>query len=747
GTHYDVGATFPLTANTTIYAEWTPMSYTITYNANGATSGSAPAATTAAGAQVLPGNTGNMAITNYGFLGWNTAADGSGTSYNAGASFTPLANTTLFARWVTYTITFDGNSASSGTAPAAVNRFGAFTLPTNTGSLAKVGYTFGGWNTNTAGTGTTYAAGASYTAAANVTLYALWSALPVYTITYNANSATSGSVPAAQSGNAGSYTLATNSGNLARTNYIFDGWNTAADGSGTSYATGITYSLAGSVTLYAKWLPLFTITYAANGATSGSVPTFTPSLAGNVNLATNSGNLARTNYIFDGWNTNAAGTGQTYVEGGIFNLSSNVTLYAKWIQLFNITFDGNGATSGSSPIFANSLASTVTLPGNDGTYARTGYVWGGWNTQPDGSGTTYAGGASYTLAANSSLYSLWLPLFTITYDSNGATSGSVPTFTPSLAGNVNLATNSGNLTRGGYIFSGWNTNSTGTGTAYAQGATYALASNVTLYANWVVSVRTITFDANGSTSGAAPAALVANPGSVTLPSQSTLARDGYNLVGWSDAANGGTTYGLGATFTLANDITLYAVWAVKPVYPLGATWISRTVMPLSGGQVTLTGFGFDRLVSVTLAGVPVVVVSSAYDRVVLDLPAMPAGAYVLSFTATTSKLDYAQALRYQADKVMAIANFLNSVSMNLGKLQTVDAVVASAGKFGSITLALTTSAGTPKLVRKNAAKLVQVVQLAQRLTAVYRAPVNLSLNFNAGSAISGIQLTFSPGNG
>ena len=323
----------------------------------------------------------------------------------------------------------------------------------------------------------------------------------------------------------------------------------------------------------------------------------------------------------------------------------------------------------------------------------------------------------------------------------------MPTFTPSLAGNVNLATNSGNLTRGGYIFSGWNTNSAGTGTAYAQGATYALASNVTLFANWVVSVRTITFDANGSTSGAAPAALVANPGSVTLPSQSTLARDGYNLVGWSDAANGGTTYGLGATFTLANDITLYAVWALKPVYPLGATWISRTVMPLSGGQVTLTGFGFDRLVSVTLAGVPVVVVSSAYDRVVLDLPAMPAGAYVLSFTATTSKLDYAQALRYQADKVMAIANFLNSVSMNLGKLQTVDAVVASAGKFSSITLALTTSAGTPKLVRKNAAKLVQVVQLAQRLTAVYRAPVNLSLNFNAGSAISGIQLTFSPGNG
>ena len=671
GTHYDVGATFALSANTTIYAEWTPMAYTITYNANGATSGTAPAATTAAGAQILAGNTGSMAITNYGFLGWNTAADGSGTNYNAGASFTPLANTTLFARWVTYTITFDGNSATSGTAPAAVNRFGAFTLPTNTGSLAKVGYTFAGWNTNTAGTGTTYAAGASYTAAANVTLYALWSALPVYTITYNSNSATSGSVPTSQSGNPGNY-----------------------------------------------------------------------------NLATNSGNLARTNYIFDGWNTNAAGTGQTYVEGGVFTLSSNVTLYAKWIQLFNITFDGNGATSGSSPIFANAIASTVTLPGNDGTFARTGYVWGGWNTQPDGSGTTYAGGASYTLAANSSLYSLWLPLFTITYDANGAATGTVPTFTPTLGGTVTLATNTGNLARGGYYVTGWNTAANGSGTSYAEGASFVLSGNVTLYAKWVVSVRTITFDGNGSSAGSAPAALVASPGSVTLPSQSALVRDGYNLIGWSDANNGtGTTYGLGGNFTLANDITLYAVWQLKPVYPVGASWISRTIMPLSGGQVTLTGFGFDRLVSVTLGGVPVAVASAAYDRVVLNLPAMPAGAYVLSFIATTSKLDFAQALRYQADKVVAIANYLNTVSMNLGKLQTVDAIVASAGKFGSITLALTTSVGNAKSIRQNAAKLVQVVKLAQRISAVYSAPVNLSLNFNAGAAITGIQLTFSPSNG
>jgi len=48
-------------------------------------------------------------------------------------------------------------------------------------------------------------------------------------------------------------TLASNSGNLAKTGYTFAGWNTAADGSGTSYAPGASYTSNAAVTLYAKW--------------------------------------------------------------------------------------------------------------------------------------------------------------------------------------------------------------------------------------------------------------------------------------------------------------------------------------------------------------------------------------------------------------------------------------------------------------------------------------------------------------
>ena len=75
-----------------------------------------------------------------------------------------------------------------------------------------------------------------------------------YAVSYNVNGATSGTGPGAQAKTQGiDLTLAANSGNLAKTNYTFAGWNTAADGSGTSYATGATYSTDAALVLFAKW--------------------------------------------------------------------------------------------------------------------------------------------------------------------------------------------------------------------------------------------------------------------------------------------------------------------------------------------------------------------------------------------------------------------------------------------------------------------------------------------------------------
>jgi uncharacterized repeat protein (TIGR02543 family) len=75
-----------------------------------------------------------------------------------------------------------------------------------------------------------------------------------YTVTYNANGATSGTAPADQTKIAGTdLTLATNSAGLARDGFTFAGWNTASDGSGESYAAGETYGTDADLTLYAEW--------------------------------------------------------------------------------------------------------------------------------------------------------------------------------------------------------------------------------------------------------------------------------------------------------------------------------------------------------------------------------------------------------------------------------------------------------------------------------------------------------------
>ena len=80
-----------------------------------------------------------------------------------------------------------------------------------------------------------------------------------------------------------------------------------------------------------------TITYSANstqhqeGVVTGSVPSPETKNTGNVVVAANSGNLERQGFIFAGWNTLANGSGTTYAAGtGTYNLTTNVTLYAKW---------------------------------------------------------------------------------------------------------------------------------------------------------------------------------------------------------------------------------------------------------------------------------------------------------------------------------------------------------------------------------------------------------------------------------
>ncbi|WP_027085625.1 InlB B-repeat-containing protein [Cohnella panacarvi] len=581
------------------------LKYAVIYDGNGATSGTVPDDGNGyemnASATIL-GNSGNLVRTGYTFTGWNTKPDGTGTDYDAGdTAAIGTEGVMLYAQWSinSYAVAFDGNGSESGTAPAG----GSYvynsnnTLPGNTGGLAKIGYTFAGWNTQPNGNGTDYAAGSSYTmGAGDVTLYAKWT-INSYSLSYDGNGATSGSAPAGGSHNYSSDVVVAGSGSLVRTGYTFEAWNRLADGTGTVYAPGTMLVMGASdTTLYAKWtINSYTVAYDGNGSESGMVPASGSHVYDtSVTVQGNPGTLTRTGYSLTGWNTKADGTGTNYAAAAAFTIgAADVTLYAKWTpNHYAVNYDGNGASSGSAPAGgSHEFSSSVTLPGNIGNLAKTGYSFAGWNTQADGNGTNYGTGDTFLIgAADVTLYAKWtINSYALNYDGNGASSGTAPADSSHEYGtSVAVLDNAGNLVKTGHTFAGWNTQADGNGTNYGTGDTFLIgAADVTLYAKWTVNSYAVNYDGNGATSGTAPTDGDHDFGtSVTvLDNVDGLVKTGYSFAGWNTQADGnGTSYAANATFTMgAADVTLFAQWTINS-FPV--TFDSNGGSPVTSKTVT-----------------------------------------------------------------------------------------------------------------------------------------------------------------
>ena len=250
-------------------------------------------------------------------------------------------------RPVIYTVTYNGNTNTSGIAPtdgsSPYTAGSTVTVLGNTGSpvLAKTGYTFAEWNTSANGSGTSYSPTNTFTINANTILYAQWTLVPTYTVTYNGNTNTSGNAPTDGSSpytTGSTVTVLGNTGSpvLAKTDYTFSGWNTLANGSGTSYSPTNTFTINANTILYAQWTPItYTVTYNGNTNTSGIVPTdgSSPYTTGStVTVLGNTGSpvLAKTDYTFSGWNTLANGSGTSYSPTNTFTINANTILYAQW---------------------------------------------------------------------------------------------------------------------------------------------------------------------------------------------------------------------------------------------------------------------------------------------------------------------------------------------------------------------------------------------------------------------------------
>jgi uncharacterized repeat protein (TIGR02543 family) len=569
---YTAGGTLIVTSTTYILtATWIGIERTVTYiNPNGV-------GIPTQGSRIYQ-NTFNVGAaptrTGYDFGGWSDQVDAiyqSGDIYSVG-----LTNVTLTATWIPLgiVVTFFNNDETSRSSAQSVIADASTSLTQNTST--RTGYTFTGWNTLANGSGTPYSDMQNITIVSALNLYAQWTA-NTYTVTYNTNSSTSGTAPTSQSYTTAGVTLTidNNSGTLVRTGYTFAGWNTLANGSGTNYAAGATaQTFVADTALFAKWTAnTYSITYGSNSATSGTVPTsqsYTTAGAA-LTISTNSGSLVRTGYTFEGWNTSADGSGTAYaVSQSNVTLISSVTLYANWLGItYAISYDANGSASGTVPSAQSytSGGSTLTIATNSGNLAKLGFFFAGWNTASSGTGTDYVAGViGQTFGSDLILYAKWTitPSSTVTFKANGGVGSDTTQITNVTA---NLIANT--FTRGGYIFTSWNTLADGTGTNYADSVSYNFATNLTLFAKWTIKAsRTLDFAVlNYSISlgetATATAALSVGSGSVTYSAGSSTACSVNSTSGLVLVTNGAGTCSISAT--VAEDATYVLVSSSAPL--------------------------------------------------------------------------------------------------------------------------------------------------------------------------------------
>lgn len=374
---YNLSATYSGTADLTLYPYWTIISYTVSYNLNGGSGtfnsqtknyGSSitlhsgkptPPTATSAGSYTVTynGNSGTPGVasqsaartTSYTFSTWNTAQNGSGTSYAAGATYSANASATLYAQY------------TSSTTTASI----ALTTATRTG------YNFNGWYTAASGGTRVGGAGSAYTPTGNVTLYAQWTAssatLSSVTSSVDCGNNLTGSWTS--TGSTYKYKLKVTCGNAAET------WSslTAANASSATVQIPTSWytmangplrdatSATATCTLY---------TYASDGTTqigTTSSKTFTVKVPTSVvpSLSTLSAASSSDNSVVSGWGST------TFVQGySKVTLTQSVSSY-NGSRFSSVRYSGPGLDSTKTGSLASSDASSVINSAGTLTYTAT----------------------------------------------------------------------------------------------------------------------------------------------------------------------------------------------------------------------------------------------------------------------------------------------------------------------------------------------------------------------------------------
>ena len=190
-----------------------------------------------------------------------------------------------------------------------------------------------------------------------------------------------------------------------------------------------------------------------------------------------------------------APTGTAYVTVAASASGSFPLTVGKWEGLIVqtgslVTYDGNGATTGTTPTNVQPLRKSgipVTVASNSGGLDKSGHVFAGWNTSADGSGTNYlaTGSDSLTPSGNVTLYAKWNRIYTVTYSYNSATGGNTVASNSFVTGDTAITLPT--PTRTGYTFAGWYSDAGLTSKIADAGSSYSPTgetSAITAYAKW-----------------------------------------------------------------------------------------------------------------------------------------------------------------------------------------------------------------------------------------------------------------------
>jgi uncharacterized repeat protein (TIGR02543 family) len=738
-----------LTADATIYAKWSAVNYTLTYNANAVTTGSVPTDTTnynIGNSAVVAGNTGSLARTGYSFAGWTLAADGSGTVYQSGQTLAwGSANQILYAKWTanTYTISYNTNGATGAQTNASdsyTTGSTAVTLST-VGTMAKTGYTFAGWSTSAAGSVIV----GTYTTSANVTLYAIWNIRSI-AVTYGKGSASSASFisfPANTSANYGTrVTLSNNidsSVTYSSSTYAFVGWS-----DGTSlYRPGAQYLLgANDVSLTAIWVQAYGVRYVFNGGTAANGDSAIDAeclVVGNLctdqQAITTNAAPTRAGYTFTGWTDQS---GNTFSASSPFTVTvTSYLLYAGWQAIsYAVTYAPAGGASTPTQA-ALYYGDTFTLAN---AITRTGYDFAGWS---DGT-TTLGAGATYTVGlTNIILTAQWTPkVYIVTYDWNGGSGTAVAPVSYTVGTTGITLSGVTDHVKDGYQFGGWALTIGGD----AVNSPFVPTASTMLYAIWGSGSYSITLDPNyGVASNSV--VTVANGASTVLP---TLTRNNFVFDGWFTASTGGTKIGNGGVnYTPASSRQLYAQWIQSSLFGVtrnlsristitASNTVDSTYSGTNGGSGVAVTVPRGSLPAGTLVNLDLIN-DTSYAQTVLTSP----NSYILALAVSWLALD--ETVPDTANGTSISLTLTNS-SIRAGALiysiqNGIATLLGTATQNGTLTVQLTSD---PSLyvvqTVPTAPQAVVSTVTSNSATVTWSAP-----NSDGGAAITGYTVTLNTG--